>query len=220
MCVLGWNRIVPNKILSEIRIGAIGSHSSPGILPFGRGRSPVVWTIKLGFNQIYTHLFKMTDEVDSGEILAIKGIVIDHNDDVDYIYKKISFCQTILIDIAIENLKKKQSINVESDNIDLLLPKRSKNDAIINWNNSSSDIHNLIRAVSPTYHGAFFKFENKEYEINISKVWDIEFKGEYKVGEVISKLGNVILIKCGSGILAIIKHNIPLNIFNIGDVFS
>ena len=36
LLVFGWNRLIPIEILNQVKFGTIGSHSSPGILPFGR----------------------------------------------------------------------------------------------------------------------------------------------------------------------------------------
>ncbi|MDC3029323.1 formyltransferase family protein [Prochlorococcus sp. AH-716-P20] len=211
LCVFGWNRIIPKRIIDSLNIGAIGSHSSPGILPFGRGRSPVVWSIKLGFSQIYNQLFKINENVDDGEILAINRINIDQSDSIDFIYQKIAFSQVSLAEIAIYNLVNKKNLVFQNDNINLLLPKRSKDDANIDWNLSAFDIHNLIRSVSPTYHGATFKYKGKVYEAYKSKVWDMSIDKEYSAGQIISVIQKTLIIKCGKDILAILEHSLCID---------
>ncbi len=211
LCVFGWNRLIPKVVLDSLSIGSIGSHSSPGILPFGRGRSPVVWGIKLGFSQIYNQLFKLSEGIDDGDILAINRINIDNSDTIDYIYQKIAFSQVMLIDIAIDNLINNKRLIFNNDNIDLFLPKRNHENAFINWNMSAFDIHNLIRAVYPTYHGAFFNFKNKKFEAYKAKVWDINIQKEYRIGEIISVIDKTLIIKCGIGYLALLDHNLPIS---------
>ena len=211
LCVFGWNRLIPNSILESLNIGAIGSHSSPGILPLGRGRSPVVWSIKLGFSQIYNQLFKLSEGIDDGDILAMSRINIDQSDTIDYIYQKIAFSQVSLIDLAIKNLINKTSLADSNDNIDLLFPKRTFENAYIDWRMSSFDIHNLIRAVFPSYHGAFFKYKNKKYEAYRAKVWDMNVLGNYEAGEIICVIDKTLIINCGQGYLALLDHNLTIN---------
>ena len=211
LCVFGWNRLIPKSILESLNIGAIGSHSSPGILPLGRGRSPVVWSIKLGFSQIYNQLFKLSEGIDDGDILAMSRINIDQSDTIDYIYQKIAFSQVSLIDLAIKNLINKTSLADSNDNIDLLFPKRTFENAYIDWRMSSFDIHNLIRAVFPSYHGAFFKYKNKKYEAYRAKVWDMNVLGNYEAGEIICVIDKTLIINCGQGYLALLDHNLTIN---------
>src|SRR5690349_13955899 len=67
--VMGWQRLIPNEILSRLGVGAFGMHGSSVNLPVGRGRSPMNWSIIEGRRMFYTNLFKYDPGVDSGDIV-------------------------------------------------------------------------------------------------------------------------------------------------------
>ena len=53
--VIGWQRLIPEKILNNVRIGIFGMHGSAANLPKGRGRSPMNWSLILGEKRFYTN---------------------------------------------------------------------------------------------------------------------------------------------------------------------
>ena len=70
---------------------------------------------------------------------------------------------------------------IENDNVNEILqdnslacpaPKINKDTCRINWNGkSASEIHNLIRGISP-FPGAYFEHKNKIYKVYKSKICD------------------------------------------------
>jgi methionyl-tRNA formyltransferase len=70
--VLGWQRIIPAYVLSVFSWGIFGLHGSCGELPYGKGRSPINWSLAKGDSRFVNHLFKYTDEPDNGPVFAKK----------------------------------------------------------------------------------------------------------------------------------------------------
>ena len=48
LLVIGWQRLIPNWFLDSLSVGAYGMHGSSKPLPYGRGRSPMNWSILEG----------------------------------------------------------------------------------------------------------------------------------------------------------------------------
>ena len=69
LIVCGWQRLIPENILKTLKIGGIGSHGSSELLPKGRGRSPVNWSIIEGKTKFISQLFLLTPGIDDGDIL-------------------------------------------------------------------------------------------------------------------------------------------------------
>ena len=68
-----WNKVNVighvKEILETIKICGIGSHGSSELLPKGRGRSPVNWSIIEGKKQFNLQLFMLTPGIDDGDII-------------------------------------------------------------------------------------------------------------------------------------------------------
>ena len=65
---LGWQRLIPVSILNRFKVGIYGFHGSCGYLPFGRGRSPLNWSLLLGDKRFILNLFKYDQNADSPNI--------------------------------------------------------------------------------------------------------------------------------------------------------
>ena len=90
LLVCGWQRLIPENILETLKIGGIGSHGSSELLPKGRGRSPVNWSIIEGKSRFISQLFLLTPGIDDGDILDYQTFDINEWDTCQTIYYKIS----------------------------------------------------------------------------------------------------------------------------------
>ena len=65
-----WSWKVPDKLLQATT--CIGFHPAP--LPKGKGGSPIQNMIRLGYDTTIVSMFKITDELDGGEVLACNDV--------------------------------------------------------------------------------------------------------------------------------------------------
>ena len=70
---IGWQRLIPENILNCFSCGIFGMHGSAQDLPFGRGRSPMNWSLIEGRKWFYTNLFRYSSGIDNGEIVISKN---------------------------------------------------------------------------------------------------------------------------------------------------
>lgn len=161
---IGWQRILPENILSQFKMGIYGWHGSYLKLPDGAGRSPINWSIRMGQKKIFHTLFRYNRNCDAGEIFEIVKINIRNNDyfsdvkvKVNEHIKKSSFR---LINAIIKNklvltkqLKKKNKI---------FFPKISSNDLKIYSKEMTTKVaYDLIRSASYPFSGSNL-FKNKK----------------------------------------------------------
>ena len=71
----GWQRLFPEEVLNSLRIGALGLHGSSDMLPKGRGRSPMNWSLIEDKKRFIMHLFMIKPGIDNGDILAIQDLM-------------------------------------------------------------------------------------------------------------------------------------------------
>lgn len=202
----GWSHLLTSDILKIPKLGVIGYH--PSLLPRGRGRHPLIWTLALGLKQIGSTFFFMNEGADDGDILNQKIIPVEESDDSGTLYRKLvdSACRQIT-DFTKE-LVEGRCRRVSQDHAQATYwRKRTKTDGQIDWRMPAAGIHNLVRALTRPYPGAHFMHKGVEY-----KVWktglvkadeDISF---IEPGKVLNVRDGVPTVKCADGLIQLMEH--------------
>lgn len=169
----GWSKLIEKQILMIPAMGSIGFH--PALLPYNRGRHPLIWALALGLKQTASTFFQMTTEADAGDIISQENVEIAYEDDAQTLYQKIlnaAIKQVLEFTEYAEMYGKFPFVkaNVGGN----IWRKRGKRDGEIDWRMSSESIYNLIRALTHPYVGAHFCNKEKEY-----KIWKAKVNHEY-----------------------------------------
>jgi len=186
--VVGWQRLIPQKVLDKFRIGIFGFHASPLGLPFGRGRSPVNWSIIKDYKQVYNHCFKYNRIADDGEIYNTTKLEIYPWDDIGSMKKKslIDFKDTY--SKLINDYEGKNLILTKQDKTrkGTFFPKRKPSDGKIDLNILSTlEIYNLVRGVSKPFPGAFLEHEDSKIVVWKAQPFSENLFKSSKIGEVV-----------------------------------
>lgn len=207
LLVFGWQRLIPEWFLKKLSIGAFGTHGSWKPLPYGRGRSLFNWSLILGKDRFIDNLFKYDSGIDSGEIIDTLSFNINPWDTIATLHHKDQLVhQSLLIKHLpniIENriIYKQQSKNTK----EALFPKRKPEDGVIDWNWSTQNLYNLIRALGKPYPGAFTYLGN--LKIMIWRAIPFELFPVFnnkKHGEVVASFADeTFVVKTRDGVLLI-----------------
>jgi methionyl-tRNA formyltransferase len=191
----GWSRILKKELLSLPRLGIIGYH--PTLLPGNRGRHPIIWALALGLNKTGSTFFLMDEGVDNGDIISQREVQIDIEDNAESLYEKITKVALDQIREFIPNLKNNSISSVnQNESLSNTWRKRSDKDGQIDWRMSAHVIHNLVRAISKPYPGAYFDYRSEKIIVWKSSVVLGE-KENIEPGKIISISKNGIVVKCG-----------------------
>ena len=184
----GWQRLIPNSILTKFKHGIFGTHASPLGLPYGKGRSPLNWSIIRDFRQVYFNLFKYEVKADSGMIYSKTKFEINDWDTIESIKVKDLIVTKSQVGKLIEDYNNNNiKLFSQKDNIEeTFFPKRSPKDGKIDLSLGVRDIYNLIRGVTKPFPGAFLMCDDMKVTIWNAVPFDnqLDFSG-YKVGEII-----------------------------------
>ncbi len=214
--VLGWQRLIPSAILDKISIGAFGMHGSSLNLPFGRGRSPMNWSLIEGRSVFYTNLFKYDSGVDSGDIVDTFKFSINNRDTAETMHFKNLLAMKYLIQRNITGiLQHTFTLTRQPDIIPTYYPKRTPADGLIDWNDDIQKVERFIRAVTRPFAGAFTFAEGKKVTIYDSQIFDIvDFGYEHiAAGTIVEMLtAEKLLIKGYGGLLLINKYESDLEL--------
>ena len=159
--IIGWSQIANQKILNSSRFGVIGAH--PTLLPSGRGRASIPWTILKGLKKTGVTFFKMDKGVDTGDLIHQEMVLIEKSEDAESLYMKMNYAHIKGISKVINNLINK-NINLikQDENLSSYWPGRKPEDGKIDLDDSVFIAEKLIRATTRPYPGAYLiKNSNK-----------------------------------------------------------
>jgi methionyl-tRNA formyltransferase len=203
VCV-GWRYMIPKEWINFLKGRVIVTHDS--LLPKYRGFAPLASALINGESKTGVTVLLAGNEVDSGDILYQKTISIEDNDTINDLIKKTIPLFTEGIIQSINNLSSRKTKKIEQKNSDATYSIwRDEDDLWIDWNESSKDINNKIRALGNPYLGARTRLNNEIVIIKKAQIADdviFEIRQPGKVWKI-SDIGEPIIV-CGKGMLKII----------------
>jgi len=200
--VVAYGQILPQTLLDLPRFGCLNVHTS--LLPKYRGAAPIQWTLLNGDSETGVTIMKMDAGLDTGPILAMKGIAIRPEDDAETLHDRLAELGAALViptirDFAAGKIEPRPQPAEGAS----YARKIKKQDGRIDWTQSASAIVNRIRAFTP-WPGAF-TFLQAEPNPQLLKIWKaaVELGGEGNTGEVIRCDKEGIVVRCGEESLRI-----------------
>ena len=200
----------PNKLIFNI-------HGS--LLPKYRGRTPHVWAIINGEKETGITAHIIDQNCDTGDILKQIRIPIEHDDTGGVILEKYAkqyfpIIKSVISDIRFGKIKPIKQISTEAS----YFGKRTPEDGLIDWNSSSEDIRNWVRAQAFPYPGAFTYYN--EDKIIIDKVSKVDYLDEdVPFGKIVS-IKPEIIVKSKNGFLKLDEIRTKNYNFKIGKRFN
>jgi methionyl-tRNA formyltransferase len=194
--VAAYGKIIPEKYLSIPKY-FINVH--PSLLPKYRGPSPIQSAILNNENQTGITIMQVDKETDHGPIFLQKEVVIRPDETFEELHNQLARDGGELL---IEALKNIDSIKPkEQDHLQATFTKMfERMDSKINWDKSSQEIYNQIRALNPE-PGTWTTWQNQILAIISGK--PIEIKNSEKPGTVI-KIDSKIAVATGDGALELL----------------
>jgi len=156
-----YRSMLSQEILDIPTLGSFNLHGS--LLPRYRGRAPLNWALVNGESETGVSLHKMTAKADSGDIIGQQEIPILETDTALDLNRKAVAAATQLLDSSLPAILANTVVGIPQDEAEATyFGGRTPADGIIDWNKSSIEIYNLIRAVTRPYPGAFtFRGKNR-----------------------------------------------------------
>ncbi len=161
--VIGLSQLVPDRLIKIAPHSGVGFH--PTMLPEGRGRAPVAWTI-LKNARAAVNLFYLAEEADAGDIIVQQEVpVLPEDYSEDLIKRTNGVLAQVISDLA-PLIKSGQLPRTPQDhNKATYYPKRTPADGLIDFLTSTDYIYCLIRAAGRPYPGAFTMYESRKLTV-------------------------------------------------------
>lgn len=202
----GWSNLIKKEVLDISRLGVIGYH--PTLLPYNKGRHPLIWAKVLGLKKSGSTFFFMDEGADTGDILSQKEFQINFEDDANVLYNKLIENALIQIEDFHSKLETGYYTRIQQDSTKgNTWRKRGKKDGIIDFRMNSLVICNLTRALTKPYVGAHVEYNGTDI-----KIWGVElskYDSNYdniEPGKVLSIIENKIEVKTGDSAIWLVNH--------------
>ncbi len=205
---MGWQRLIPPYVLDKFRYGIYGFHGNCGYLPFGRGRSPLNWSIILGDTRFNLNLFRYDEKADSPNIFATEMFSITPHDDIRTAQYKNLICSKRMIRKLLDAYKTGSvMIRKESKDFDSWYAKRTAEDGKIDFRMRTREIYNLIRGVTDPFPGAYASVDGARIVVWQAHPFDemIDFSS-YTPGQVIDIFDGKLIVRTLDGSLLIDRY--------------
>lgn len=158
-----YSHLLTNELFNVPKHGGINIH--PSLLPKYRGAAPIQRAIMAGEKKTGITVIFMDEIIDHGGIIIQKELTIEPDDTYGSLLLKLSFLGTEIIFDVIKSIEAGDyKIMKQNEQQKTYAPKIKKEETIINWQESTEKIFNLIRALSPK-PGVRTTFRNKELKI-------------------------------------------------------
>ena len=218
---MGWQRLIPASVLDKFQYGIYGFHGNCGYLPFGRGRSPLNWSIILGDTRFNLNLIRYDEKADSPNVFATEMFSITSQDDIRTAQYKNMICSKSLIKKLLLAYKEgKITVRTDSKDFDSWYKKRTAIDGKVDFHARTREIYNLIRGVAAPFPGAYAFVGDKKVILWEAMPFDeiIDFS-EYTPGEVIDVFDGHPIIRTVDGSLLIKRYETEKELI-IGDILG
>jgi len=161
-------RILPKEVFEIPKFGSFNLHGS--YLPKYRGAAPIQWALINGETETGLTTFKLAEKVDTGNIYLQQKLDIYPEDNFETLHDRMSELGAKRV---LDTVNLIESGNYELKQQDDLLaspaPKITKEICLIDWNKSATEIHNLVRGLSP-HPAAFFIYHDKVIKVYKTEV--------------------------------------------------
>jgi len=196
--VVAYGRILPATFLNAFPHGAINVHFS--LLPKYRGAAPVNWAIVNGETETGVTTMKMDEGLDTGDILLQRSTRIGETENAIELMGRLSVVGAQLLS---ETLIELDSLTpVKQDNaLASLAPIMKKEDGLIDWKMSATEIVNRVRGFQP-FPTAYTYFQGKRLTLWQAGATE-SASDSFSSGAIADAKGDGLLVASGLGLLKI-----------------
>lgn len=149
-----YRAMLPAAVLALPRLGAFNIHGS--LLPRYRGRAPVNWAVLHGETSTGATLHVMTARADAGDIVDQQPVPIGPDDTAAEVQTRVRAAAIDILDRQLDALLRGTAPRRAQDERQATrFGRRRPGDGAFDWTRPAREIHDLVRAVTHPYPGAF-----------------------------------------------------------------
>lgn len=207
----GWPELIPERILTIPRKGAINAH--PSLLPLFRGTDVHRWQIYHGVRTSGLSVHWVDQTFDTGNLLAQETVVVDPSETPQSLIRKIAEISGPVVENVLNRIHDSQDCRLpgipqsSSGNQPMLCrnwPWNNLNFLKLDFNQSAEALDRFIRACTQEswkYNGPWFSVDENVYIARKASSSDIAHADP--PGTILQKDRSGLYIACQQGVLII-----------------
>lgn len=134
-----------------------------GPLPENRGPDPIFWTLKEGKTLAHITIHMISDEFDSGDIVAEKTVTIFPGENYGLLSSRLGH---LTVDLVKKLLEETPALKKQDQHLAVYKPRPAADDFTITWDSmSAKEIEQLVNACNPKYGGAICRLNGAPLKI-------------------------------------------------------
>lgn len=202
-------RMLPKSVWSLPTLGTFNIHAS--LLPRWRGAAPINHAIRMGDKETGVTLFRLTHDLDEGDIYAQCSTPIEPNETFGELYDRLNQLGRNMLRSKLPALLDGSATATPQDR-STELPyayKLNKENSRIDWNLPARFVHNFVRSLSPSPGAWTMLHLDEEHEPISIKILSTESLEEESYentlpGKIILDEKGVIKVACQSGCVKVL----------------
>lgn len=193
--IIAYGQIIPQKLIDLPRLGWINVHAS--LLPKYRGAAPIQWAIVNGEKHTGVTTMRIDAGLDTGPMLEKVELEIGADETAPQLLVRLAEAGAGLIGGTLEKMASRAiAPQAQDDSQASFAPILKKEDGLIDWNWSASEIYNRIRGLDP-WPGTYSVFRGKQVQL-----WgEVAERGGGAAPGEIAISGGEVFVGCGSSSL-------------------
>lgn len=141
-------RMLPEIVWAMPPKGTFNLHGS--LLPKYRGAAPINRAIMNGETETGVTTFFLTHEIDTGDIIEARSITIGPDENAGSVHDRLMELGADMVTNTVRMLESGRLVPKPQPQGEFIpAPKIFREDCIIKWDRKATDIHNLVRGLSP-----------------------------------------------------------------------
>jgi len=195
-------RILPVELFEIPRCGAINLHAS--LLPQYRGPAPIQWVVMNGEKTTGVTTFNIDTGIDTGKILLQKEILIGDSETAGELAERLAVTGARVVADTLDGIETRTLKPIAQEKIQAShAPKINRKNQPVIWSESSFNIVNKIRGLSPS-PGAWTYYGNTL--LKLFKARSVESAGQTATPGIILQAdpNKGLFVQTGDGVLEIL----------------
>jgi len=198
--VVAYGLILPKPILDTPLKGCLNLHGS--LLPRWRGAAPIQRAIMAGDVESGVMVMRMEEGLDTGPVALTARVGIGPDMTASELHDHLSRAGAGLMAEALALLAEdKLTFTPQTEEGVIYAQKIDKAEARIDWAKAASDVHNIIRGLSP-FPGAYFEADFGKGLERVKVLRSTSAEGHGAPGTV---LDDALTVACGDGAIKLIE---------------
>ena len=213
-----YRNMLKAPLLESVRRGAYNMHGS--LLPAYRGRVPVNWAVLRGERETGATLHQMNVKPDNGAIVDQFAVPILPDDSAHDVFVKVVVAAELCLHRTLPQLLAGSAPHRQQDlSQGAYFGGRCAEDGRIDWQQNARQIHNLVRAVSRPYPGAFADLAAGRLLLWRTRVLDDDGLSAER-GMLLTRAGRLEIHPAGGGVLQVLDAELAGSRLNAADGLS